>query len=341
MALGHSPIVSPTARRIKRLTFQSAVTSEISDSLSAFERASVESVWQTPNTRHQPKKPGLSSGQPLTTQAMNANGRRNVKRPQTLMYSSSAWPRRFIVVLRSTWNSAAARARTSHMATILSRAQSNRALRPGRARRATPVTMIGEGLDGQRDLDGIGASVRDERLADAVEVEAVRDQGLRPDRAAGDQPQRLGELVLVDHRARDRDLAPHHREERHRRRLVGQPREHDPSPRSHQLERVRHGVGGPGGLDDEIDTFATRKPAADVPEGAVAGRVRGLGAQVAGEGEAPPRAAHDEHACAPSAKDLEGQEPERTRPHDRRGLAALRGASFHGAYDDGQGLGEQ
>jgi len=37
------------------------VTIEIADSLSAFERARVESVWQTPNARHQAKKPGLSS----------------------------------------------------------------------------------------------------------------------------------------------------------------------------------------------------------------------------------------------------------------------------------------
>jgi len=78
------------------------VTSEIADSLSAFERARVESVWQTPNARHQAKKPGLSSGQPLSTQATKANGRRKVKRPQTLMYSSSACPRRFMTVLRST-----------------------------------------------------------------------------------------------------------------------------------------------------------------------------------------------------------------------------------------------
>ena len=94
------------------------MTSEICDSLSAFESASVDSVWHTPNAAHQPKKPGLSSGQPLSTQATKANGRRKVKRPQTLMYSSSAWPRRFMVVLRSTWNSAATRDRASHMGAI-------------------------------------------------------------------------------------------------------------------------------------------------------------------------------------------------------------------------------
>src|SRR5439155_24444192 len=37
------------------------------------------------------------------------------------MYSSSAWPRRFMTVLRRTWNSAAASARPSHMAAIVLR----------------------------------------------------------------------------------------------------------------------------------------------------------------------------------------------------------------------------
>src|SRR3989454_5333139 len=107
--------------RIRRLTFQSAVTSEISASLSALESASVESVWQTPNARHQAKNPGWSAGQLVRTAVASAHGRRKAKRPQTLMYSSSAWPRRFMAVLRSTWNSAAASARASHMAAIVSR----------------------------------------------------------------------------------------------------------------------------------------------------------------------------------------------------------------------------
>src|ERR1051325_70517 len=38
----------------------------------------------------------------------------NVNRPHTLIVSSSACPRRFITMLRSTWNSALPRARTSH-----------------------------------------------------------------------------------------------------------------------------------------------------------------------------------------------------------------------------------
>src|SRR3989442_2168591 len=92
----------------------------MSASLSALESASVESVWQTPNARHQVKNPGCRAGQLVRNAVARANGRRKVKRPQTLMYSSRAWPRRFMAVLRSTWNSAAASARASHMAAIVS-----------------------------------------------------------------------------------------------------------------------------------------------------------------------------------------------------------------------------
>src|SRR3989441_9093912 len=120
-ALGRSPIVAHAIpSRIRRLTFQSAVTSEMSASLSALESASVESVGQTPNARHQVKNPGCRAGQLVRNAVARANGRRKVKRPQTLMYSSRAWPRRFMAVLRSTWNSAAASARASHMAAIVS-----------------------------------------------------------------------------------------------------------------------------------------------------------------------------------------------------------------------------
>src|SRR2546427_4081424 len=92
----------------------------MSASLSALESASVESVWQTRNARHQVKNPGWSAGQLVRNAVARANGRRKVKRPQTLMYSSRAWPNRFMAVLRSTWNSAAASARASHMAAIVS-----------------------------------------------------------------------------------------------------------------------------------------------------------------------------------------------------------------------------
>src|SRR2546430_7089555 len=119
-ALGVSPIVTHAIpRRIRRLAFQSAVTSEISASLSALERASVESVWQTPKAAHQATNPGLRTGQLVRSAAARANGRRKVKRPQTLMYSSSACPRRFMAVFRGTWNSAAAHARASHMRAIV------------------------------------------------------------------------------------------------------------------------------------------------------------------------------------------------------------------------------
>src|SRR4030095_1555436 len=114
--VGFSPIVTQAMpSRTSRLTFQRAVTSEICESLSALESARVDSVWQLPKTTHQPKKPGFSVGKPLSAQPSSANGSRNVKRPQTLMYSSSAWPRRFMAVWRSTWNSAAASARAIHM----------------------------------------------------------------------------------------------------------------------------------------------------------------------------------------------------------------------------------
>src|SRR3989442_7338851 len=90
----------------------------MSASLSALESASVESVWQTPNARHQVKNPGWSAGQLVRNAVARANGRRKVKRPQTLMYSSSAWPRRFMAVLRSTWDSAAARAKRDPIAGV-------------------------------------------------------------------------------------------------------------------------------------------------------------------------------------------------------------------------------
>src|SRR2546422_486262 len=209
MALGCSPVSTPMPRRIRRLTFQSAVTSEICESLRAFESARVERVWQTPKSRHQTKKPGLSSGQPLATQAMKANGRRNVKRPQTLMYSSSEWPRRFIVVLRRTWNRAAASDRRSHMV-------------------RDPIPRAGPGT---------------------------------------------------------------------------------------QLERVRDRLGRAGGLDDQIHAFAPGKPPGGVSGLALGGRVRDLGAELAREGEAPSRAAHDDHPRPAGAKDLEGQEPECAGTH--------------------------
>src|SRR2546422_4474625 len=59
-----------------RLTFHSAVTSEMSEAFRALESASVDSVWLTPKSRHQPQNPGWIAGKPRTTQVSSANGRR-------------------------------------------------------------------------------------------------------------------------------------------------------------------------------------------------------------------------------------------------------------------------
>ncbi len=76
--------------RIRRLTFQRAVTREIWESLSALERASVEMVWQRPKSKQTGTNPGLRVGKPFARAMASANGRRNVNRPHTLMYSSRA-----------------------------------------------------------------------------------------------------------------------------------------------------------------------------------------------------------------------------------------------------------
>jgi len=49
------PLADQRARlgRMRSLTFHKAVTSEIWDSLSASDEASVERVWHTPNAAHQ------------------------------------------------------------------------------------------------------------------------------------------------------------------------------------------------------------------------------------------------------------------------------------------------
>jgi len=79
----------------------------------------VEMVWQTPKVKQARTNPGLMGGTPFHSTKSAANGSRKVKRPQTLMYSSSECPRRFITVFRSTWQSAATSARTNHMQRIL------------------------------------------------------------------------------------------------------------------------------------------------------------------------------------------------------------------------------
>ncbi len=183
--------------------------------------------------------------------------------------------------------------------------------------------------------------MRGERLADSVETESVGDQRRRPDRPAVEEPERFGELVLIDHRTRECDFSANDREERDRRGLVGQSGEHDASARSHELERVRDRLGSAGGLHDEIHALPPGKPAGGVSERAVDGRVRRLGAELTREDEAPPRAAHDHHPGPPRAEHLEGQEPQRARPDDRGGLASFRRTALNGADDDGERLGEQ
>src|SRR5262249_53011966 len=99
---------------------------EISASLSALESAIVEMVWHTAKQAHASQKPGLIGGTPFHSTKAAANGSRKVKRPHTLMYSSSESPSRFITVLRSTWQSAATSARTSHTGARLAGASEKR-----------------------------------------------------------------------------------------------------------------------------------------------------------------------------------------------------------------------
>src|SRR5215472_13466078 len=108
-------VTQPSTTRTSRLTFQSAVTMEMGESLSALDSAITEMIWQTAKRRHAQTKPGLMTGTPCQRTKSTAKGRRNVKRPHTAMYSSSSWPRRFITALRITWHSAAVSARACHM----------------------------------------------------------------------------------------------------------------------------------------------------------------------------------------------------------------------------------
>src|SRR5678816_3732787 len=100
---------------MSRLAFQSAVTMEMGESLSALDSAMVEMIWHAAKRRHAQTKPGLIAGAPCQRTKSAANGSRKVKRPHTAMYSSSSWARRFITVFRSTWQRAAVSARASHM----------------------------------------------------------------------------------------------------------------------------------------------------------------------------------------------------------------------------------
>src|SRR6185295_8541237 len=100
---------------------------EMGESLSALDSAMVEMIWHTAKSRQAQTKPGLIAGAPCQSTKSAANGSRKVKRPHTAMYSSSSWPRRFITVFRSTWQSAAVSARASHMRASLHREVQGRA----------------------------------------------------------------------------------------------------------------------------------------------------------------------------------------------------------------------
>src|SRR5262249_57976097 len=54
------------------------------------------------------------------------------------------------------------------------------------------------GSDLERDLDGARVRVCGEGVVDPVQAEPVGDERRRPDRAAVDEAQRFGELVLID-----------------------------------------------------------------------------------------------------------------------------------------------
>src|SRR5688572_7099832 len=87
-----------------------------------------------------------------------------------------------------------------------------------------------------RDLDGRGLTMHGEGPADLVQPEPMRDQRPRANGAAADEAHGFRKLVLVDHRAGDGDLPPHHGEELDRRGLMGESGEDDAPSRSHERE---------------------------------------------------------------------------------------------------------
>src|SRR5215831_10084043 len=81
---------------------------------------------------------------------------------------------------------------------------------PGRERRA------GRSSDDDRHLDGGGIPVGDEGRLDVLQAELVSEEGTHLHRVRFEQPQRLPEFVLVDHRPQDGHFSPDDREERDR-----------------------------------------------------------------------------------------------------------------------------
>src|SRR5262249_3983582 len=121
---------------------------------------------------------------------------------------------------RAWWstNSARASARTPARRHAAASPLSPRALR--RPLVAEYSSQIGHGagsvpsqLHTERDLDGIEAVMGHEGVLDLGEREPVSEERRRSDGARGEQSDGLGELVLINHRAEDAQLAPHHPEE--------------------------------------------------------------------------------------------------------------------------------
>ena len=297
---------------------------EIAPSLRALDRARVEMVWHAPKARHQAKNPGWSAGQPPTRHAASAKGSRKLKRPQTLMYSSRAWPRRFMAVLRRTWNSAAARARAIHMVSRVAPAAG--AVAPGGSRgQISRATLI-------------DAESRCAAKASPMAASGKRwVMSGRPRTAPwAIEPHGLAKLVPVDHRSQQGDLAADDPEERHGRRLVRQPGEDDAPAGPDQRQRVGHGVRRPRRLHHEVDSLAPGELLRHVGERTVGEGVRALRAQLAGQGEAPRAPAHHEHPRPPRAQHLQAEQsracrrppPPRSRP--ARGAAAPHRPRHHG-----------
>ena len=98
--------------------------------------------------------------------------------------------------------------------------------------------------------------MRLEGIGDSIEGKPVREQALPLHLTGREERHGLRKLVLVDHRAEDADLPPHHPEELEPARLVGQPGQDDAPTRPAQLDGLPDGRRGARGLDDQVDAFA-------------------------------------------------------------------------------------
>ena len=134
---------------------------------------------------------------------------------------------------------------------------------------------------------------------------------------------RLAELVPVDHRSAHVDLPADHPEELDPRRVVGQPREDHPPAGTHDADLAQgqlHGLGGPGGLDDQVDPVPPGEASRRVGDRLAGPGDGGVSAELPRQAEPPLRASHDQDAAAARAEQLEREQPERPGPHHRRAL---------------------